>query len=63
MAHNTAGQVWTTYFVTFEMKSGERVEFGLDGRDYGLLAEGDEGTLDYQGTRYLGFQRGSQAVL
>ena len=51
------GRVSTYYFATFEMKSGERSEFSLSGPQYGLLAEGDEGTLTYQGTRYLGFKR------
>ena len=27
------------------------------GRDYGLMAEGDEGRLTFQGTRFLGFER------
>jgi Protein of unknown function (DUF2500) len=63
IAHNTASRVWTSYFVTFEMKSGERMELNLEGRDFGLLAEGDVGMLAYQGTRYLGFQRRSQGVL
>jgi Protein of unknown function (DUF2500) len=63
VSHNRRGRVWTTYFVTFELKSGHRMEFSLEGREYGLLAEGDEGVLMYQGTRYLGFQRRSQAMV
>lgn len=48
----------TTYYVTFELEaSGVRIEFSVDGREYGLLAEGDRGTLTHQGTRYHGFQR------
>ena len=50
-------RVWTMYFATFELESGERIELGLNGKDYGLLAEGDRGILAHQGTRYLGFQR------
>jgi hypothetical protein len=49
---------FTAYFATFELESGERLEFVLSGRAYGLLAEGDSGTLTYQGTRYHGFERG-----
>lgn len=49
--------VSTRYFVTFEMKTGERAEFALYGKDYGLLVEGDCGELTFQGTRYHGFQR------
>jgi|SRR6516162_4282726 hypothetical protein len=55
--HNTGGHTWTAYFVTFEMDNGIRSEFSIGGRAYGMLAEGDEGTLTFQGTRYHGFQR------
>ena len=51
------GSVSTWYYVTFEMGGGERKEFGMSGREYGLLAEGDAGTLTFQGTRYKGFAR------
>lgn len=47
----------TSYYVTFELNSGERREFGLSGREYGMLAEGDRGELSYQGTWYKGFRR------
>ena len=48
---------YTTYFVTFEVKSGDRMELKMTGPEYGLLVEGDWGDLSFQGTRYLGFQR------
>lgn len=48
----------TRYYVTFQFDSGDRQEFPVSGHEYGLLAEGDEGTLSFQGTRYLGFKRG-----
>ena len=47
----------TWYYVTFEVQSGDRMEFGVSGSEYGLLAEGDYGKLTFQGTRYLGFER------
>lgn len=47
----------TTYYVTFEVASGDRMELQLQGHEYGLLIEGDFGDLSFQGTRYLGFQR------
>ena len=50
---------YSKYFVTFEFDSGDRLELPVDGSDYGLLVEGDRGKLTFQGTRYLGFQRGS----
>lgn len=46
-----------TYFVTFQVESGDRLELELQGHEYGLLLEGDEGKLTFQGTRYLGFAR------
>lgn len=47
----------TSYYVTFQVSSGDRMELRLSGQEYGLLAEGDRGTLTFQGTRYLGFER------
>ena len=47
----------TSYYVTFQVESGDRMEFSVDGSEYGMLAEGDRGQLSFQGTRYLAFQR------
>jgi len=47
----------TTYYVTFQVESGDRMEFHVKGSEYGMLAEGDHGKLHFQGTRYLGFDR------
>ncbi len=47
----------TWYYATFEVESGDRMEFSIKGNDYGMLAEGDKGKLTFQGTRYLGFER------
>ena len=49
---------YSDYFVTFEFESGDRLELHVDGSDYGLLVEGDQGKLSFQGSRYLGFKRG-----
>ena len=48
---------YTNYYVTFQVDSGDRVEFVMSGNEYGLLCEGDSGILSFQGTRYLGFDR------
>ena len=48
---------YTRYFVTFELEKGRRVELGVKDSEYGMLAEGDQGTLSFQGTRYLGFEQ------
>lgn len=62
--HSTAGDIHhhhysssTTYYVTFQVQSGDRMELQLEGREYGLLIEGDEGKLTFQGSRFLGFER------
>ncbi len=47
----------TSYYATFQFESGDRMELGMSGNEYGLLAEGDVGKVTFQGTRYLGFQR------
>ena len=47
----------TTYYVTFQVESGDRMEFSVGGQEYGMLIEGDFGNLTFQGTRYLGFER------
>lgn len=47
----------TTYYVTFEVASGDRMEFQTMDTEYGLLVEHDTGKLTFQGTRYLGFER------
>ncbi|KUP23787.1 DUF2500 domain-containing protein [Paenibacillus sp. DMB5] len=47
----------TTYYLTYELQDGKRMEFKVDGSEFGMSAEGDRGLLTYQGTRYHGFQR------
>ena len=61
--HNHAGtgmhhsSTSTTYYVTFQVESGDRMELHVDGSEYGMLIDGDRGNLTFQGTRYLGFER------
>ena len=47
----------TTYYVTFQVESGDRMELHMTGNEYGMLVEGNQGNLSFQGTRYLGFER------
>ena len=47
----------TTYYVTFQVESGDRMELHVAGHEFGMLIEGDRGMLTFQGTRYLGFER------
>ena len=60
--HNGAGNhhhyhTSTSYYVTFQVESGDRMELHVAGHEFGLLVEGDQGKLTFQGTRYLGFER------
>lgn len=52
--HSTSS---TNYYITFQVESGDRLELSVPGSEYGLLIEGDEGKLTFQGTRYLSFER------
>ena len=58
---NTMMHTFTTYYATFQVESGDRIEFLVSGTEYGMLAEGDSGELTFQGTRYLNFQRNESA--
>lgn len=52
-----AGVDRSTYMVTFEEPSGERLELQIRGLYMADLTEGIQGLLTYQGTRFLGFVR------
>ena len=47
----------TSYYVTFQVESGDRMELHLSGSQFGLIVEGDKGLLTFQGTRFLNFER------
>ena len=47
----------TSYYATFQVDSGDRMELRLPGREYGLIVEGDKGKVTFQGTRFLEFER------
>ncbi|MFS1513441.1 DUF2500 domain-containing protein [Chengkuizengella sp. SCS-71B] len=53
VSHHTS----TTYYSTFEVESGDRMELQMSGEQYGILVEGDLGKLTFQGSRYKGFER------
>lgn len=54
---NTFSTPSTDYYATFEVESGDRMEFRVSGTEYGELCEGDFGKLTFQGTRYICFDR------
>ena len=56
-SHNNHISHSTTYYVTFQVESGDRMEMHVSGMEYGMLVEGDYGKLTFQGTRYLDFVR------
>ncbi|MGO4958370.1 DUF2500 domain-containing protein [Luteococcus sp. Sow4_B9] len=56
MAHSS-----TTYRATFELEDGQRMELLLDGRQYGMLAEGDRGILNWRSDVFQGFQRNPES--
>lgn len=47
----------TSYYVTFELENGERIEMPVNGSFYGMHAEGDIGMLTHQGTQLMSFER------
>lgn len=60
--HHTGDSVYphtstTSYYATFQVPSGDRMELSVPSTEYGLLVEGDEGDLTFQGSRFLSFDR------
>ncbi|WP_066715964.1 DUF2500 domain-containing protein [Clostridium sp. Marseille-P299] len=47
----------TNYYITFQVASGDRMEFLVPDNEYGMIVEGDVGKITFQGTRYKGFVR------
>ena len=47
----------TTYYITFQFDSGDRMELSVYGSEYGVIIEGDVGVLTFQGTRFVSFER------
>lgn len=45
------------YYLTFEVPSGDQIEFCVSKTDYETFNEGDFGSLWFQGTRFLGFRK------
>lgn len=47
----------TYYYITFEFEDGRREEFSVNGGDYGVIVEGDFGSLRSRGSWFQGFTR------
>ena len=58
--HHSGGHHHHThsYHVTFQVESGDRMEHKVIRSEYDMLLVGDRGRVSFQGTRYLGFERG-----
>lgn len=56
-AHGFNTTTFTSYYVTFQVEGGDRMELAVSGTEYGIMAEGDDGILSFQGSRFLGFER------
>ena len=55
--HVAGDHAHTSYFATFQVPSGDRMELRIPHDQFGYLVEGDRGTVTFQGTRFLSFQR------
>ena len=47
----------TSYYITFQVESGDRMELQIPAQEFGYIIEGDRGKLTFQGTRFLKFER------
>lgn len=47
----------TSYYITFEFEDDSRKEFQINSQKYGLIIEGDQGHITFQGTRFVEFKR------
>ena len=47
----------TSYYATFELENGERIEFPVRADFFSVHVEGDAGMLTRQGTRFFSFER------
>ncbi len=47
----------STYYATFQVASGDRMELCVPANQVGYIVEGDRGMLTFQGTRFLSFDR------
>lgn len=56
-AHGYHIKISSSYWITFQVESGDKMDFLVDGNEYKRLSEGEEGNLLFQGSRYLGFEK------
>ena len=57
-SHSSANDIGhTSYYITFQVESGDRMELAIPSSQFGYIIEGDKGKLTFQGTRFLNFER------
>lgn len=49
--------MYSNFYATFEVESGDRMVLYLEENEFGLLVEGDRGLLTFQGDRFCDFKR------
>lgn len=50
-----SSEKFTYYYATFELQSGDRMEIRVPRERAGLIVEGDEGELTFQGDMFVDF--------
>ena len=55
-AVSSNSSLFKAYYVTFELKGGNSMEFVVLDTEYDMLIEGDIGRLTYHGTMFEGFE-------
>lgn len=45
-----------TYFITFELSEGKKVEYQVNSRDYAMIYENSRGLLENKGSRFVKFR-------
>ena len=55
--HETHYHDTSSFHVTFQVESGDRMVLQVPANEFGYLVQGDRGKLTFQGTRFLSFQR------
>ena len=56
-AHGYHTTISCSYWITFQVESGDTIDFLVGDGEYGRLNEGERGKLLFQGSRYLGFEK------
>lgn len=53
--HKNNSSTITNYYLTFRVKSGDRLKFCVSSEVFNSLYIGDKGNLEFKGTQFIGF--------